>query len=183
MEALNRLPDKSDNCHARKTRYEACLSISPMYITATATHIEREWERTRHSHFISRSVCVCVQYRKRLSTNSLCVYAHIGEKPCETLQAIWPLFTSFTPHFPFISQFKKHWWICNKILPRARARCNFLRQWPKRAYRRHTHTSTPQRPIIFPLTPLWLCDVTICFAYLINFKVNNFLARAVSTWR
>lgn len=33
MEALNRLPDNSDNCLARKTRYEACLSVSPTYIT------------------------------------------------------------------------------------------------------------------------------------------------------
>lgn len=34
MEALNRLPDNSDNCLARKTRYEPCLSVSLTYITA-----------------------------------------------------------------------------------------------------------------------------------------------------
>lgn len=33
MEALNRLPDNSDNCLARKTRYEPCLSVSSTYIT------------------------------------------------------------------------------------------------------------------------------------------------------
>ena len=33
MEALNRLPDNSDNCPPRKTRYEPCLSVSPTYIT------------------------------------------------------------------------------------------------------------------------------------------------------
>lgn len=38
MEALNRLPDNSDNCLARKTRYEPCLSVSLTYITALPYH-------------------------------------------------------------------------------------------------------------------------------------------------